>query len=86
MLVSIKFTFNKENKNIKNAKKAINLKTLKFKTILFHKYVNKTMLAIINFPKINQKCIKILKCLHKTLVSERVNDKKHTISAVWNHS
>ena len=39
-------------------KKAINLKTLKFKTILFNKYKNKTMLAIINFPKINEKCIK----------------------------
>ena len=63
-------------------KKAINLKTLKFKTILFNKYINKTMLAIISFPKINEKCIKILKYLHKTLVFERVNDKNHTIAAV----
>ena len=85
MLVWIKFAFNKENKNIKNAKKAINLKTLKFKTILFNKYINKTMLAIINFPKINEKCIKILKYLHKTLVFERVNDKNHTIAAIWNN-
>ena len=63
-------------------KKPIILKTLKFKTILFNKYINKTMLAIINFPKINEKCIKILKYLHKTLVFERVNDKNHTIAAV----
>ena len=35
------------------------------------------MLAIINFPKINEKCMKILKYLHKTLVFERVNDKNH---------
>ena len=41
MLVWIKFAFNKENKNIKNAKKAINLKTLKFKTILFNIYIYK---------------------------------------------
>ena len=40
------------------------------------------MLAIINFPKINEKCMKILKYLHKTLVFERVNDKNHTIAAV----
>ena len=67
-------------------KKAINLKTLKFKTILFNKWVNKTMLATINFPKTNEKCIKVLKCLHKTLVFERVtNDKNHAIAAVWNH-
>ena len=71
-------TFNKENENIKYAKKAITLKTLKFKTILFNQYINKTMLVIINFPKINEKCIKILKCLHKILV----NDKNHTIAAV----
>ena len=52
MLVWIKFALNKENKNIKNAKKAINLKTLKFKTILFNKYINKTMLAqCFQFPK-----------------------------------
>ena len=63
-------------------KKAINLKTLKFKTILFNKHINKTMLAIINFPKINKKCIKILKRLHRTLVFGRVNDKNHTIAAV----
>ena len=37
-------------------KKANNLKTLKFKAILFNKSTNKTMLAIINFPKINEKC------------------------------
>ena len=43
------------------SKKAINLKALKFKTISFNKYENKTMLAILNFPKINEKCIKILK-------------------------
>ena len=40
------------------------------------------MLAIINFLKINEKCIKILKNLHKTLGFERVNDKNYTISAV----
>ena len=40
------------------------------------------MLAIINFPKINEKCIKPLKCLHKMLVFERVNDEHHTIAAV----
>ena len=85
MLVWIKFAFNKENKNIKNAKKAINLKTLKFKTILFNKYINKTMLAIINVPKMNEKYIRIFKCLHATLVFERVNDKNHTIATVWNH-
>ena len=39
-------------------KKPIILKTLKFKTILFNKYINKTILAIINFPKINEKYIK----------------------------
>ena len=43
------------------------------------------MLAIINSPKINEKCMKILKYLHKTLVFERVNDKNHTIAAIWNH-
>ena len=75
-------TFNKENKNIKNAKKAINLKTLKFKTILYNKYINKTMLSIINFPKINEKCTISLKCLHKILVFEKVNEKKLTIGAV----
>ena len=47
----MKLTFNKENKNITIAKKAINLKTLKLKTILFNKYINKTVFAIINFPK-----------------------------------
>ena len=57
MLVWIKLTFNKENENIKNAKKPVILKPLKFKTILFNKYTNKTILAIINFPKINEKCI-----------------------------
>ena len=62
-------------------KKVINLKTLKFETLLFNKYINKTMLAIINFAKINEKCIK-LKCLHKILVFERVNDKHHTIAPV----
>ena len=36
------------------------------------------MLAIINFTKIIEKCIKILKCLHEILVFERVNDKNHT--------
>ena len=36
-------------------------------TILFQKYINKTVLAIISFPKVNQKCIKILKWLHKIL-------------------
>ena len=42
------------------------------------------MLAIIDFPKIDEKCIKILKYLHKTLVFERVNDndKNHTIVVV----
>ena len=63
-------------------KKVINLKTLKFETLLFNKYINKTMLAIINFAKINEKCIKLLKCLHKILVFERVNDKHHTIAPV----
>ena len=85
MLVWIKFAFNKENKNIKNVEKANNLKTLKFKTILFNKYINKAMLAIINFPKINEKYVKILKYLYKTLVFERVNDKNHAIAADWNH-
>ena len=79
MLVRIKFTFNKQSKNLKNASKAINLKTLKLKTILFNKHINKTMLAIINSQKINEECIKILKYLHKILVFERVIDKKHTI-------
>ena len=41
----MKFAFDKENKNIKNGKKAINLKTLKSKTISFNKNI-KTM-----FPK-----------------------------------
>ena len=36
-------------------------------TILFQKYINKTVLAIISFPKVNQKCIKVLKWLHKIL-------------------
>ena len=40
------------------------------------------MLAIINFPKINKKCIKILEYLHKTLAFERVNDKNYTIVAI----
>ena len=40
------------------------------------------MLSITNFPKINEKCTKILKCLHNILVFERVNDKKHTNGAV----
>ena len=40
------------------------------------------MLAIIDFPKINEKCIKILKYLQKTLVFERVNDKNHTIAVI----
>ena len=48
-------------------KKAINLKSFKFKTILFNKYINKTILAIINFPKLNEKGIKILKYLDKLL-------------------
>ena len=39
--------------NFKNVKKANNLKTLKCKTILFYKYVNKAMLAISNFKKCN---------------------------------
>ena len=38
-------------------KKPLILKPLKFKTILFNNYTNKTILAIINFPKINEKCI-----------------------------
>ena len=46
MLVWMKFAFYKENENIKNAKKSFSLKTWKFKTILFNKYINKTMLAI----------------------------------------
>ena len=36
-------------------------------TILFQKYINKTVLATISFPKVNEKCIKILKWLHKIL-------------------
>ena len=40
------------------------------------------MLAIIIFPKINEKCIKGLKYLDKTLVFERVNVKNHTIAAI----
>ena len=40
------------------------------------------MLAVINFPKVNEKCIKILKCLHKAFVFERVNAKNHTIATV----
>ena len=60
-------------------KKTIDLKTLKFKMILFNKYTNKTMLVIINFRKINEKR------LHKILVFERVSDKSHTTAAVWDH-
>ena len=75
-------TFNKKNKNIKIAKKVIYLKAEKFKAILFNKYTNKTMPAITNFPKINEKYIKILKRLHKILVFERVNEKNHTNTAV----
>ena len=40
------------------------------------------MPAITNFPKINEKYIKILKRLHKILVFERVNEKNHTNTAV----
>ena len=40
------------------------------------------MLEIINSPKINEKCMKILKYLHETLIFERVNDKNHTIATV----
>ena len=40
------------------------------------------MFAIINFPKIHKICVKILKCLHKILVFERVNDKNYIIAAV----
>ena len=40
------------------------------------------MFAIINFPKNNEKCIKIIKWLHKILVFEIVNYKNHTIVAV----
>ena len=43
------------------------------------------MLAIINVPKMNEKYIRIFKCLHATLVFERVNNKNHTIAAVLNH-
>ena len=85
MLAWIKFAFDKESNNIKNAIKPINLKTLKFKTILFNKYINKTMLTIITFRKTNEKCIKILKYLQKTLVFAKVNDKSHSIAAVWKH-
>ena len=63
-------------------KKAINLKILKFKTILFNKYRNKTILEIINLLKINEKSIKYFKYLHTFLVIERVDDKNHTIEAV----
>ena len=47
-----------------------------------NKYTDKTMLAIITFPEINEKCIKVLKCLHKILVFERVNNKNRTIAAI----
>ena len=47
-----------------------------------NKYTNKTTLAIIHFPKINEKCIKVPKCLHKILVFERVNNKNRTIAAI----
>ena len=40
------------------------------------------MLTIVNFPKFNEKCIKILKHLLKILFFERFNDKNHTIAAV----
>ena len=40
------------------------------------------MFAIINFPKIKDKCIKILKYLHKTLTFEKSYDKNHTIAVV----
>ena len=80
VLVWIKFALNKENENIKNAKKVNDLKTSKFKTILFNKYIDKTMLAIISFPKINEKSLKIFKYLHKTLVFEKFNDENHTIT------
>ena len=56
-----------------------------FKTILFSKCVNKTMLLITNFRIFNETYIKILKYLQKVLVFGRVNDKKHTITATWNH-
>ena len=42
---------------MKNIKNANNLKTLNFKTILFIKYINKTMLTITN----SQKLMKIVK-------------------------
>ena len=42
---------------MKNIKNANNLKTLNFKTILFIKYINKTMLIITN----SQKLMKIVK-------------------------
>ena len=42
----------------------------------------KQCLQSLNFPKINEKCIKIPKCLYKILVFERVNDKKHNIGAI----
>ena len=40
------------------------------------------MLVITNSQKFNEKCIKILKYLLKTLVFERVTDKNHTIATV----
>ena len=39
------------------------------------------MLAGINFLKTNEKYVKVLKCLHKSLVFERVNDKNQIITA-----
>ena len=77
-----KSAFTKQNENIKYVKKTFNLKTLKSKAILFNKYINKIMRAIISFPKFNSKCIKILKCLHKILLFEMVNYKNHTIVAI----
>ena len=47
--------------------------------MLLNKYVNKAILASANFPKLNEKCIKILKYLNKI---EGVNDKNRTTTAI----
>ena len=49
---------------------------------MFNKYVTKTMLEITNFPKFNKKCIKILKCLHKILIFERVKTRNENSQEV----
>ena len=57
MLV-IKPSFDKYIKDIKTVKKSHKFKNLKISNNFIQKYVNKTMLVIINFPKINEKISK----------------------------